>query len=174
MIDIVAQSVGFLGLIANVISFQFKDRSKLLLFSTLVCALMAVHFLLLGAYTGALLFTVAIFRALVFQHYSDDERPVWPMYLFLGLFLLAGALTWHGLVSLLPMISTIFVTIGLWQKDTQKTRKLVVIGPVLWTIHNLLVGSIAGVINEIISFVSILVGLWRHRAKSSIEAEITP
>ncbi len=166
MIEIIAQCIGFLGLLTNILSVQFKDRKVLLIFGVITCIFMAIHFAMLGAYTAATLFAVAIFRALLFMKYDDGEnRPSWPLYLMLVLLVGAGFATWQSWVSLLPITSTIFVTIGLWQIDTQRTRKLLIVGPILWMAHNAIVGSIAGFLNELMSFISIAVGLVRHRKR---------
>lgn len=166
--ELIAQLVGFVGLAANVSSLQFKDRQKLLLLNLIACVFMALHFLLMGAYTAAGMFFIAIFRVLLFRRFEGEGRPRWPLYLMLACFLVTGALTWQSPLSALPLISTMFVTTGLWQNDTQRTRQLVMFGPVLWMGHNIAIGSIAGVANEALSLVSVLVGLWRHRKAKSI------
>ena len=174
--EIIAQAIGFVGLGMNVLTFQLKDRARLLLFSMTVSVLMSIHFFLLGAYTAAALFVMSIFRAVLFRKFTTKDRPLWPPILIIILFLCAGILTWHGIISILPLISTFFVTIGLWQLDTQRTRQFVVVGPLLWIVHNIAVGSIAGVINECISLTALVSALLRHARSTKIatETESTP
>ena len=169
---LITQGFGVAALVLNVSSMQFKDRQRLLLFNMLACGCMAVHFFLLGAYTGAGMFLLAIVRAVVFRRFSAADRPLWPMVTMLAAFVVMGIATWHGAVSILPIISTIFVTIGLWQHDTQRMRTMVVIGPIMWFTYNTIVGSIPGMIMETISFGSIIVGLWRHRRRGESEVVV--
>ncbi len=161
--ELVTQSMGFVGLFFMVISYQFKTRRMILVCKMLGSFAFAVHFALLGSYTGAALNTIGIVGAVLFQYFDNTNRPLWPPVSMAALFVLAGILTWQGWISVLPIAGMLVGTLARWQRNPQRLRVFSLFAPPLWLTYNVLSGSIAGVINEIVNIASTLIGLWRHR-----------
>ncbi|MEK9195850.1 MAG: YgjV family protein, partial [Patescibacteria group bacterium] len=74
-------------------------------------------------------------------------------------------LTWHGLISLLPMIGMITGTIAFWQSNPRYIRLIGLISPPLWFTYNYISGSYAGMFAEIILLSSNLIGIYRFDIK---------
>ena len=172
MHEVIIQAVGFLGLGFVAIGFQLKTRRSILLCQFFGALSFVVHFLLLGAPTGALINLVGVMRALLFQKYSEAARPQWPLVLVIGMFILAGIVTWEGVISLLPMFAMIFSSYGFWQRSPRRVRQIVMTSPPLWCIYNVLSGSIAGTLTELVNFTSMIVGVWRYRKRVPLEAPV--
>ena len=159
---LVAQLVGFLGLASHVLSFQQARRGRVLLLTMIGCVFWATHFLLLGFYTAAVINIVVAVRSYVFFKYKD-RRTNKLLYGFI-LFCVASTIaTWQGSVSLLPLAATTISTYASWQMFAQRIRWLTLPVPILWLAHNAVAGSVPAMIADVSVFVSIAVGLWRHR-----------
>lgn len=158
------QIIGLAAVFFEIGSVQRKKRINILGFQLIGNALWVVHFLLLGAVTGAALNVVGAIRAYTFQRFgSSSNRSTTVLGVVLLLVLIIGAASWQGDLSILPLVATIVTTIGIWQLKEQRIRVIVLISSPLWFAYNLLIGSYAGVANEILLMVSILIALGRYR-----------
>ena len=52
--EFIAQIIGFIALIFAMVSYQMKTQKGIVLIQIVSCAFFAVHFLMLGAFTGGL------------------------------------------------------------------------------------------------------------------------
>lgn len=165
---LIVQIIGFAAIAFEVGSYQPKHRKRILGFQLIGNLLWVVHFLLLSAPTGAVLNAVGAVRAYTFNRFGSHEgRSQWLLAIIVATIFAVSLLTWQGPISLLPMTGMSLATIGMWQRDEQRIRKIIFFSWPLWLIYNILVGSYAGVVNELLIAVSILIGLWRHRRPKS-------
>ena len=79
MLETISQVIGFVGTIVSFIIFQQNKRSRIIGLQILSTSLFAVHYILLGAFTGAALNLIAVTRSIVF--YNNDKKwaksPAW-------------------------------------------------------------------------------------------------
>lgn len=162
---LLAQAIGFLGVAANVISFQQKTRGKVLFILTIGCFFWTLHFSLMGFYTAAAMSLIASLRFYIFYKYKKRDSNLL-LYGFIGLSILLTVVTWQGFISILPFLATAFGTYAAWQMSAQKIRWLTLPTPMFWFAHNIIAGSIAALISDVSVFISIVVGLWRYRQGS--------
>ena len=169
--EILAQSLGFVGLGLILLSFQFPRQKTVIrvqLYSSLV---FAGHYLLLGAVTGAMLNLIGIGRALVF---SNRDRPwaqnKWWLPLFCVSYFIVYILMFtiwdmdasarNLALELLPVIGSLATTIG-FRLDNVTMRKLALVNGGTWVIYAILCGSIGGAVTEAVGIISVLIGLRR-------------
>ena len=161
--DLFVQGVGFVSLVLALVSVQMKKRSHLMIFQMLASLLFSLQLLLLGAVTGACVDFISFIRTLIFSQRENKkwaQSPLW-LYGFLLAMVVAGALTWDNIYSLLAILGSCLSTVALWMKDTKKIRLIsLFVGP-CWIVYNLIHGSIAGVLNEILAMGSIVIGMLR-------------
>lgn len=158
---IIAQLIGLFGLISHVMSFQQSRRGRVLVLLMVGCIFWAVHFLLLGFYTAAVLNLIAAVRSWVFYKFKDRTNKTL-LNMFLLILIVSTLVTWQGPISVLPLLASVFSTYASWGVSAQTIRWLTIPSPVLWFVHNVFAGSI-GVIADSMVLSSILVGLYRHR-----------
>lgn len=72
--QIIIQSIGALGIIASIISFQTKKHNQILLFRTLNEFLFAIQYVLLGAYTGMAMNLVGCVRNIIFTKQVEKGK----------------------------------------------------------------------------------------------------
>ena len=71
--------------------------------------------------------------------------------------------TWNGVISILPIIANIAATIGGYTYNGKTIRMVgMLINSPLWIIYNILVGSWAGIMDEIVSEISMIISIVRY------------
>ncbi|MDD5602931.1 MAG: YgjV family protein [Eubacteriales bacterium] len=164
--NIITQSIGFIGLALAVLSFQSRRLKGILLFQTLANAAFIVHYVLLGAYTGAAINFLGAFRNIVFYNKEKSwaSKKFW-LYFFITVYIASGIASWENIYSLLPILGVIMTTMAYWVKDAAITRKLVLPGTIFWLVYSIAVFSIAGTITEILILVSVITSIVRYDIK---------
>ena len=173
MILYIAQAIGFLGLILAAISFQKNTNKGIVLFQNFAASTFVLHFILLGAYTGAVMNLIGVLRGLVFINRKNSwaNNTLW-LYVFILAFIKAGVATWKNILSMLPMVGMILASVGLWIKNPKLTRKLLLIASPCWMIYSIANGSIAGIATETFAFTSIVIAIVRYDVLKQDEKSI--
>jgi hypothetical protein len=118
MIEIIAQILGILALVANIICYQMNDKKKLLGMQILASILFTVNLLLKGAFSGVILNVHAIVR-LLFYAFRDEHKWMKSNW-WVAFFAVTAAgcvfLTYQSPVDIIALIGTIatVVSVGLF------------------------------------------------------------
>lgn len=161
MNPVIVQGIGVIALVTNLSVFQTNTRKNMLLLGLITCALWTVHFYLLGAMTGAAMNLLAAGRFCVYYRVKPSKQNRWISWLFVGLTLLATALTWQGMTSVLPFIGTAAMVIAFWQTKPKHIRRLALASSPPWIIYGALVGSYPVIVAETLLLVSNFIGQYR-------------
>ena len=108
MIETVAQIIGFGVAAMNCISFQQNKRKRIIGCQIFAAVLFIIHYILLGAYTGAALNLIGLLRSVVFI--NNDKKwaksPVW-LVVFVIISAIGSVVTWVDWYSFLPAAAMI-------------------------------------------------------------------
>lgn len=160
--DVIIQLIGGLGIIASIISFQRKKHSSIILFRTLCELLFAVHYFLLGAYTGMIMNLVGCVRNTVFtRQVAKNKKTTISTVAFSLLFLIFGVLFWQGKKSILIIVAKVLSTLAYGKKNTTMVRGIILITTTSWFIYNYFVFSIPGMVCEAFTLASLIIGIIR-------------
>lgn len=163
MIEIIAQAVGFVGAVVNGISFQQKTRKRMISVQMWATASFIIHYILLGAFTGAALNGITLVRSFVFL--NNDKKwarsRAW-LYLFIIISIVSSLLTWVDWYSFLPAAAMVLSTISFWLKSEKAIRLVTFPSSPCWLAYNLISGSVAGVITECVVMTSIITAIIRY------------
>lgn len=145
------------------ITYWLHDRKQILIVSSIGQILICGAYLLLAAYSGALMAITAVIRNIVFLIFMNEEkensqRNVYIFTLIMVLIGIAAIITFDGLLSLLSVIATILYSYSVWQNKTLTYKLLGIPNSLLWGLYNLYVGSIMGVLFESVMLVFALSG----------------
>lgn len=168
MSPLLIQIIGGVGVVCLAASFQKNNRSFTLMSQLVGSVFFLIHFILLGAWTGAAMNVIAALRSYVF---NQRDKKKWAnhnatIYVIIGLFVLAGVLTWQGPTSILPVVAMSLECTALWSKSTKKMRWIYVCARPGWIAYDFIVGSYAGLIAEAFIVTSLLTAIFRFdRAK---------
>ena len=170
--ELVAQIIGIFAMAFNIFSYQQKNQKYIIALQLIGSALFTVHFFMLGAYMGGLLNAVGIVRAIFFLHKDKlkSEHVLW-LVGFIFVYLLSYVLTFtvfgkaftplNALIELLPVIGMTATTFAFRSKTAKTTRLLGFISSPSWLIYNIISLSIGAICCEVLSLISIVVGIFR-------------
>lgn len=162
MTETIGQVIGFIAMAIIVVSYQQKTHKNILIFQMASGLLFTVHYILLGAYTGAIMNLLGAFRSLVYANRSKKwaSSVIWPI-LFSIAFLISGILTWDNVFSIFPLIAMLMSSVVLWIEQPKINRMLSLPTSTCWLIYNIKTVSIAGIVTEIFVLTSIIIGIFR-------------
>lgn len=159
---LIAQILGFFGLVCCMTAYQMKTQKKIVTVQIISCTFFTVHFLMLGAYTGALMNFIAAVRSVVFANKDKKwAKSNWWIFAFSLICIVAVGITWEGAESLLPMAGMVLTTISWGIEKASLVRLISLPSSPLWIIYNFMSKSMAGVLTEVLVMISIITAMIR-------------
>ena len=140
------------GAIAIAVSYgaMLLSNDKMHVKGTAAGALIdAVHWLLLAAYTGAVLAFLIAIRMLV--SLNNDYRKIITSVVFSVLFVFVSLLTWENIYSFLPMSGTVIATFAYFHSSRIALRWWLIVCNIPWIIYSVHVDSFPGVFAGVIA-----------------------
>ena len=171
--DLFVQVIGFAGTILFFLSFQCRKNQNLFRVQLLSYLCYTTHLLMLGAVTGGVSYILNLIRSFCLGSNNAFRKGKHMCRIICALQLVPLLFTWDGWLSILPVAANIASTIGGYTHNPRKIRIAgMFINSPLWIIYDILVGSWAGVLDELVSELSMVVSIWRYGWKNldSIEA----
>lgn len=156
------QTLGSIALVFSLLVFQVNSKRRMLFLHSGSSLFYAVHFFLLGGYSGAVVNFVNAIRNTTFFSLRHKKRSLFLPILFIVLYMSVVVLTWKDIYSILPLIGAVFGTLAFWQKNPRMIRIFSLLVAPPWFIYATLVGSVPMMISESIMFLSDLIGLIRY------------
>ena len=156
-----SQILAGIAIIADVISFQFKERKKVILFFMIAALCIVFHYILLERYAAAVIGTIAIVRFFVSYHRTDRYF----IYIFTALLGLATYVLYKDMYDIIYFIGITFATVWVFQNDDKILRLWMMWGTVCVMLYDFLIFSPIGVLLDFIFFGSNLVWYYRHYLK---------
>lgn len=172
-IEIAAQFIGIVAMVFNILSYQGKKQSTVIALQFFGGVLFAINFLMLGATVGGILNIIAAVRAIIF-FYKDKlkaDRMAWFVafiILYISVYVLNFTLlgkeptAFNLVIEILPVIGMSALNIGFRLKNASDIRKYGLISSPAWLIYNIMVGSWGAIICEMLTLISIFVGIFRY------------
>lgn len=145
----VAASAGAFGMLCLAAYPMFRTRPLLLATYLGNNLAFAAHYALLGQQTAMTMNLAMGVQTLVAIGLKRWPRLRWMYYALIPLMLGAAAMTWHGRPSLLAGIATALSTLGRMQCNETALRVLLLASVPFWSGHDLLVGSLPGLVADI-------------------------
>ena len=161
------QAIGLIGTILFFVSFQCKNNRALFRIQFLSYLFYTIHLLLLGAVTGGISYVINTVRSICLGSDWKFAKGKAMCVIICAAQVAALALTWSGWISLLPVTANIAATIGGYTHNPRKVRlaSMLVNSP-LWIIYDVIVGSWAGILDEIVTELSIIISIFRYGWKN--------
>lgn len=165
-LNLLAQIIGFGGTALTIIAYQQNKRKRILGCTVISAALFVIHYIILGAYTGAIMNILAGTRSLVFMNNTKKwaKSKVW-VAVFMVIYTVACIATWDKWYSILPLIAMLLTTVSNWFQSEKKIRFLTFPSSPCWLVYNILNASYAGIITEIFVMSSLIIAIIRFDLK---------
>ncbi|MBE6685020.1 MAG: YgjV family protein [Ruminococcaceae bacterium] len=161
----IGQFISIFGMALTVLSFQLKTRKQILLFQTLGSSLWLISYLLLGTWAGCYINGFFLIRNVIFYFRKDKkwaQSIVWlPIMVVASIGV--GALGYQTPWDLLPIVGAVVGTFSMYMSNENMLRLLKLGESPCWLVYNCSIPSIGGIICELCSLTSLIVGLIRYR-----------
>jgi NAD/NADP transhydrogenase beta subunit len=165
--DFLIQAVGFVGTILFFLSYQCKSNKRLFQVQFVSYLCYTTHLLLLGAVTGGISYILNTVRSFCLGSKHAFLKGKTMCAIICGLQLVTLAFTWDGWWSVLPVAANIAATIGGYTYNGRKIRAVgMFINSPLWILYDIIVGSWAGILDEIVSEASMILSVCRYGWKN--------
>ena len=166
--QITASLVGALGIGANVLIYQQKTGKNLLIYKLISDIFWALHYLLLGGYSGFIVACIGIIRESVFlnQKHKWAQGKRW-LIVFATLSVVSAIFTWKNPMNLLPMVASVLSVFGFWRQNPTLSKILAFPISICMLTYDLYVMSYMGIANEVFTLVSAMISvilLWKAKA----------
>ena len=176
--EIIAQLIGIAAMAFNIFSYQQKTSRRVILFQLAGGSLFAVNFFMLGATMGGIMNVIAVMRAIIYANKEKFRAThilwfIFFMVLYVASYILTFAVIgtpftlWHALLEILPIIAMTASTISFRLQNANAIRKYGLICSPSWLIYNIANLSIGAIICEVLSLVSIVIGILRLDKKKA-------
>ena len=161
------QAIGLAGTVLCGMSFQCKCNKDLFRVQFLSYLCYTTHLLLLGAITGGISYILNTFRSFCLGSKIEFARSKKMCMIICTLQIATLIITWSGWISLLPVAANIASTIGGYTYNARKIRIAgMFVNSPLWIIYDIIVGSWAGILDEVFSEGSMIISIVRYGWKN--------
>jgi len=150
----VAAGAGLIGMVCLATWPLFRLRSTML--GTYIGNNLGfvVHYALLGQWTAVAMNGLMSVQTIVAIWLVRWPRLRWAYFALMPVLAGASVATWQGLPSLLSLTATTLSTIGRMQSNEIVLRVLLLSSTPFWTVHDLVVGSLPGLVADLLSMAS--------------------
>ena len=163
-----AQIFGFSAMAVGILMYQFKKHKTIMILMTLNALLWCLHYASLWLFTPVAIKFLDLVRSYVCSFDNKLARSKAVPIVFIVLSFVLTIATWQGVWGILIFVSSIFVTVGSWQKNPQILRIMNILMCLCWFPFNLVNHSWAGIVNNILSLISLVVALIRYKSKKEL------
>lgn len=161
--NVVVQVIGLIGTALFFMSYQCKSNKNLFRVQFLSYLFYTTHLILLGAITGGISYIINGIRSFCLGSKIDFLRSRKMCVIICMLQLMTLIITWSGWLSLLPVAANIASTIGGYTHNARKIRIAgMFVNSPLWIIYDIIVGSWAGILDELVSEGSMIISIVRY------------
>ena len=165
--ELAAQIVGITAVLLFALSYQPKKRSTIIALNATSRVLYVIQYIMLGAFAGAILDVVGLIAAIIvgqkdkFKHH----RKLILILTLLTIVIIGGctAVVNQNIIDILPIFGVCLQISALWASDTNRIRKLSLIGSPCWLVYNVISKAYGSVLGDIAGIISIIIALLRKQ-----------
>ena len=164
---ILIQAIGILGTVLFFFSYQFKSNKTLFRVQFISYLCYTAHLLMLGAITGGISYVLNTVRSFCLGSKNAFLKSRIMCGIICALQVITLIFTWDSWWSILPVTANIAATIGGYTYNARKIRIAgMFINSPLWIVYDIIVGSWAGILDEIVTEASMIISIIRYGWKN--------
>jgi hypothetical protein len=161
----IAQAIGFVAMGTAIYSFQARRRITMLSLQTVSNLLWMTHYLMLGSTSAVFANLIGTVRNVIYGFrgkYKFADSKLVPA-ISIIVFLISGVMTYSGPFDILPTFAMVFASIAFFIKDEKMIRYISVFIALPWLTFGIYAGSIASIVSDGSTLLSILIAIFRYR-----------
>ena len=156
-------------------TYLVKNKKLILLLSCLFSLCYTLQYILLGAYTGAVLNTIGIIRGVTYFLIEQKGKKInLPcLLIFEFLFLTGGILTFRAWPDIIATSITLLYTFAVWQSNIKFYRWQAILCSFGWITYAISIKSIFAIVSELVMLTIEIIGVIKLyiKPKNNIETE---
>lgn len=157
------QAAGILAMLLLIASYQINDRKKILIMQICISICWAVHYGMLGAFSGAVINVICFLRNILFY----DKQKKWAQTIVSPVIvcaaeIIAMIMTWSGIIDVLALIGALLQTTAIWMNSPRNIRILMLTASPMWMVYDYFNGSYPGMITEVGVMLSIIIAMHKY------------
>ena len=171
---VISQVFIVIAIILYALTFTLKTKRSVLFIGLLSIVLTIIAFILLGAYTGAAVNLVTMFRSLWF-YIEEKHGKHTKLSLIIILILIIGAtfFTYEKMIDLLPFAAGMIYTFACWQKNITLYRILGILVTTIDIAYDIQFNSIFGIVGKLIAIICAISSLIIYQIKKQNTSSIS-
>ena len=138
------------------VTYYVKDRKKVLFLIFTSAIVTLAIFVLLNAWSGLATTGISLLANTIFlideikngKKEKNDIRDVRILLFIISLFIIFSVITYESFFSLFSIFAGITFIYSMWQKNTKVYKILGIVTSILWTVYNIYIMSLFGIILE--------------------------
>ena len=161
----IAQAIGFVAMGIAIYSFQAKHRVTMLAMQTVSNLLWMTHYLMLGSMSAVFANLIGTARNVIYGFrgkYKFADSKIVPAISIL-VFLFTGIMTYETPFDILPTFAMVCASIAFFIKDEKMIRYISVFIALPWLVFGIYAGSIASIVSDGSTLISIIIAIFRYR-----------
>lgn len=158
---IISQILVWIAIFTDFLSFQFKDRKKVLWILTISSLLIAIHYALLWEVNAFYLMVISMLSFLVSSFTHNKMIMVW----FLLLYIFPLALNYTSAIDFVLFIALYVMLIAKFMKNDKFVRLYIMLATLFTISFNVLVFTPVWVLLEILFLWSNIIWYYKHYIK---------
>ncbi len=176
--SLIPQVVGLLAVAIFLLSYQMKNRRGIIITNAVSRALYILQYLLLGAYSGAVLDVLGMISSIVAErkHLKFIKAHLKAVFLSINLVIvIAGliiAVSNKSVLDIFPILGVLLHTSAFWISDEKIIRRVSLLGSPFWFIYNFLSRAYGSAIGDILTIVSIVISMIKYRNVNKGEEDV--
>lgn len=166
---IIAQIIGLVAVATFLLSYQQKERKNIIIMNTLSRCLYILQYILLGAFSGAVLDVLgAVSSVIAGKKHTDFVKKYARIILIALNTLIVGiglliALINRSLIDIFPIVGVFLHTSAFWISDEKIIRRVSLLGSPFWFVYNLLSRAYGSSLGDLFTMISIVVAMIRYK-----------
>ena len=164
-LEIAATVIGAVAAVIFVASYQLKSRKWILFFGALARALFILQYVLLGAFSGAVLDLIAILAALLAgrKNHPLIKKLLLPIIVVIhSAILVASILLYQHWYDIFVLLAATFCVAALWFSRERLIRAVSLCGSPCWLVYNIASKAYFSAVSDTFAILSLLLAIWRY------------
>lgn len=169
---IIPQIIGLAAVATFLLSYQQKKRQNIILLNVISRCLYILQYLLLGAFSGAILDVLGAGSSFVAgkKHHPFIQKREKPIIIAITALMIAVgvaiAVINRNILDLFSLTGVLLHTGAFWLNSETVIRRVSLVGSPFWFVYNFCSRAYGSAIGDILTMCSIVIAMIRHRKQS--------
>ena len=169
MHPLIPQIIGLLAVATFLLSYQQKKRRNIILFNVASRCLYILQYLLLGAFSGAVLDILGALSSVIAEKKDRSfiKKHTKAVLISIDAVIVAAGLAIciinKSLLDLLPIAGVLLHTSAFWISDEKIIRRVSLLGSPFWFAYNFASKAYGSAVGDILTMVSIVIAMIKFR-----------